>query len=168
MPPDRDIEFVIELVSGTTPIYKRPHRMAAKQLAELNDQIKELLEKGYIRPSSPHGEPLWFSSRRRMVLNRCAYNTVLWMRLPSRTSTCYLGLMIYLVNFVVRVCSLKSIFDRDRIDWRYENVTFWRLPSLRGMVRTSIHWCLLDWLMLRPTIWIWWIRPLWSIWTSSS
>jgi hypothetical protein len=58
MPPDRDIEFVIELVSGTTPIYKRPHRMAAKQLAELNDQIKELLEKGYIRPSSPHGEPL--------------------------------------------------------------------------------------------------------------
>jgi hypothetical protein len=45
---DQDIEFVIELVSGTTPIYKRPYRMAANQLAELKDQIKELLEKGYM------------------------------------------------------------------------------------------------------------------------
>jgi hypothetical protein len=45
-------------VLGTAPMYKRPYRMAAKQLAELKDQIKELIEKGYIRPSSPLGEPL--------------------------------------------------------------------------------------------------------------
>jgi hypothetical protein len=45
---DQDIEFVIELVSGTTPIYKRPYRMAANQLAKLKYQIKELLEKGYM------------------------------------------------------------------------------------------------------------------------
>jgi hypothetical protein len=43
---------VIELVSGTTPIYKGPYRMAAKQLTELKDQIKDLLEKGNIFPSS--------------------------------------------------------------------------------------------------------------------
>ena len=35
MPPDRDIEFVIDLVSGTSPIAKRPYRMAASELAEL-------------------------------------------------------------------------------------------------------------------------------------
>jgi hypothetical protein len=35
MPPDREIEFVIELVSGTAPIFKRPYRMAINQLAEL-------------------------------------------------------------------------------------------------------------------------------------
>jgi hypothetical protein len=51
--------------------------MAAKQLAELNDKIKILLEKGYIRPSSPLGESLRFSSQRRMVLNGCACITVL-------------------------------------------------------------------------------------------
>jgi hypothetical protein len=39
MPPDRDIEFVIDLVLGTVPIYKRPYRMVAKQLTELKDQI---------------------------------------------------------------------------------------------------------------------------------
>jgi hypothetical protein len=44
-------------VLGTAPMYKRPYGMAAKQLAELKDQVKELLEKGYIRPSSP--PPPW-------------------------------------------------------------------------------------------------------------
>jgi hypothetical protein len=52
MPPDRDIKFVIELKPGTTPIYKTPYRMATPELAELKEHIKELLEKGFIRPSS--------------------------------------------------------------------------------------------------------------------
>jgi hypothetical protein len=45
MPPDRDIEFVIELKLGTTPIYKTPYRMATPELAGLKEHIKELLEK---------------------------------------------------------------------------------------------------------------------------
>jgi hypothetical protein len=45
MPPDRDIEFVIELKSGTVPIYKTPYRMATLELAKLKEHIKELLEK---------------------------------------------------------------------------------------------------------------------------
>jgi hypothetical protein len=45
MPPDRDIEFVIELKPGTTPIYKTPYRMATPELAELKEHVKELLEK---------------------------------------------------------------------------------------------------------------------------
>jgi hypothetical protein len=61
MPPDREIEFVIELVSGTAPIFKRPYRMVANQLAELKKQLQELLDKGYIRPgASPCGAPVIF------------------------------------------------------------------------------------------------------------
>jgi hypothetical protein len=52
MPPDHEIEFVIELVPGTAPIFKRPYRMAANQLAELKEQLQEFLDKGYIRPSA--------------------------------------------------------------------------------------------------------------------
>jgi hypothetical protein len=48
MPPDRDIEFVIELQPGTAPISKRPYRMPPKELAELKIQLQELLDKGYI------------------------------------------------------------------------------------------------------------------------
>jgi hypothetical protein len=45
MPPDRDIEFVIEFKPGTTSIYKTPYKMATPELAELKEHIKKLLEK---------------------------------------------------------------------------------------------------------------------------
>jgi hypothetical protein len=52
---------VIELKSGTAPIYKTPFRMATPELAELKEHIKELLEKGFIRSSSsPWGAPVIF------------------------------------------------------------------------------------------------------------
>jgi hypothetical protein len=61
MPPDRDIEFVIELKPGTVPIYRTPFRMITPELAELKEHIRELLEKGFIRPSSsPRGAPVIF------------------------------------------------------------------------------------------------------------
>jgi hypothetical protein len=61
MPPDLEIEFVIELVPGTTSIFKRPYRMSTNQLVELKKQLQELLYKGYIRPSaSPWGAPIIF------------------------------------------------------------------------------------------------------------
>jgi hypothetical protein len=58
MPPDRDIEFSIELLPSTAPISKRPYRMDVKDLAELKKQIEELISKGFICPSSsPWGAP---------------------------------------------------------------------------------------------------------------
>jgi hypothetical protein len=58
MPPDRDIEFVIELKPGTAPIYKTPFRMTTPELDELKEHIKELLEKDLSALAHPHGEPL--------------------------------------------------------------------------------------------------------------
>jgi hypothetical protein len=56
MPPDRDIEFIIELQPGIAPISKRPYRVPPKELAELKIQLQELLDKGFIHPSaSPWG-----------------------------------------------------------------------------------------------------------------
>lgn len=52
MPPDWDIEFAIELQSGTTPISKRPYRMLLVELVELKKQLEELLDMGFIRPST--------------------------------------------------------------------------------------------------------------------
>jgi hypothetical protein len=52
MPLDRYVEFVIDLLPGTAPISKRPYRMSITHLIELKKQIKELLEKGFIHPSS--------------------------------------------------------------------------------------------------------------------
>jgi hypothetical protein len=61
MPSNWDIKFVIELKPGTAPIYKAPFRMTTPELAELKEHIKELLEKGFIRPSSSSwGAPVIF------------------------------------------------------------------------------------------------------------
>jgi hypothetical protein len=76
MPPDREIEFILELVPGTAPIFKRPYRMGANQLAELKEQLQELLDKGYICPSaSPWGAPVIFVPKKdgtqRMYMDFC-------------------------------------------------------------------------------------------------
>jgi hypothetical protein len=52
MPLDREVEFVIDLLSGTAPISKRPYRMSVQELKELKKQLTELQEAGYIRTSS--------------------------------------------------------------------------------------------------------------------
>ena len=52
LPPDRDVEFKIELVPGTAPISRRPYRMPPNELAKLKIQLQELLDKGLIQPSS--------------------------------------------------------------------------------------------------------------------
>jgi hypothetical protein len=52
MPPDRDVEFTIELQPSTAPISRRSYKMTPKELAELKIQLKEFLDKGYIHPSS--------------------------------------------------------------------------------------------------------------------
>jgi hypothetical protein len=52
LPPERDVEFVIELKPGTAPVSRRSYRMPPNELAELKTQLQDLLEKGFIRPSS--------------------------------------------------------------------------------------------------------------------
>ena len=61
LPPRRVVDFEIEIVLGTAPVSKAPYRMAPTELRELKTQIDELLEKGFIRPStSPWGAPVLF------------------------------------------------------------------------------------------------------------
>jgi len=52
MPPNRDVEFVIDLLLGTGPIAKRPYRMLVDELEELKKQLRVLSNKGFIRPSA--------------------------------------------------------------------------------------------------------------------
>jgi hypothetical protein len=72
MPPEREVEFYIDLIPGTAPIAKRPYRMAPTELAELKLQIADLQQKGYICPSSsPWGAPVLFVSKKDGSMRMC-------------------------------------------------------------------------------------------------
>ncbi|KAJ3690328.1 hypothetical protein LUZ61_019492 [Rhynchospora tenuis] len=72
LPPHREIEFSIDLEPDTTPISKTPYRMAPAELKELKTQLEEMLEKGFIRPStSPWGAPVLFVRKKDGTLRLC-------------------------------------------------------------------------------------------------
>ncbi|XP_074351383.1 uncharacterized protein LOC141690484 [Apium graveolens] len=72
LPPDREIEFAIDLAPGTEPVSKAPYRMAPVEMKELAKQLQELLEKGVIRPSvSPWGAPVLFVKKKDGSMRLC-------------------------------------------------------------------------------------------------
>ncbi|GJR68577.1 putative nucleotidyltransferase, ribonuclease H [Tanacetum coccineum] len=72
LPPAREIEFGIELIPGAEPISKAPYRMAPVELKELKEQLQEMLENGFIRPSvSPWGAPVLFVKKKDGSMRLC-------------------------------------------------------------------------------------------------
>ncbi|XP_070013793.1 uncharacterized protein [Nicotiana sylvestris] len=72
IPPKREIDFGIDLLPGTQPISIPPYRMAPAELKELKEQLKDLLEKGFIRPStSTWGAPVLFVQKKDSSLRMC-------------------------------------------------------------------------------------------------
>ncbi|WJZ82022.1 hypothetical protein VitviT2T_001820 [Vitis vinifera] len=72
LPPEKKVEFTIDLAPKTTPISKAPYRMAPMELKELKIQLQELLDKGFIRPSvSPWGTPVLFVKKKDGSMRLC-------------------------------------------------------------------------------------------------
>ncbi|GJT55724.1 reverse transcriptase domain-containing protein [Tanacetum coccineum] len=72
LPPQRQVEFRIDLVPGATPIAKSPYRLAPSKMQELSGQLQELQDKGFIRPShSPWGAPVLFVKKKDGSLRMC-------------------------------------------------------------------------------------------------
>jgi len=70
--PNREVEFSIELVPMETTTSKAPYKMRTPELADLNLQLKKILDKGYIRPSvSPGGVPMLFVKNNDGTLRLC-------------------------------------------------------------------------------------------------
>ncbi|GKE52684.1 putative reverse transcriptase domain-containing protein, partial [Tanacetum coccineum] len=65
LPPPRQAEFCIDLILGAAPVARAPYRLAPSEMKELSKQLQELLEKGFIRPSSsPWGAPVLFVKKK--------------------------------------------------------------------------------------------------------
>ena len=72
LPPDREVEFAIEVYPGTTPISIPPYQMSPTELKELKVQLQDLLDRGFIRPSiSPWGAPVLFVKKKDGSMRLC-------------------------------------------------------------------------------------------------
>jgi hypothetical protein len=72
LPPDRDVEFVTELMSGAGPVAKSLYRMSSEELDELKKQLKKLLEQGFVRSgASPWSSPVLFVEKKDVTKRMC-------------------------------------------------------------------------------------------------
>ncbi|GJT34473.1 putative reverse transcriptase domain-containing protein [Tanacetum coccineum] len=70
----RQVEFQIDLVPGAAPVARAPYRLAPSEMKELSEQLKELSDKGFIRPSSsPWGAPVLFVNKERLIHSGCGH-----------------------------------------------------------------------------------------------
>ncbi|GJZ66203.1 putative ribonuclease H-like domain-containing protein [Tanacetum coccineum] len=72
LPPVRQVEFQIDLIPGATPVARAPYRLAPSEMQELSNQLQELADRGFIRPStSPWGAPILFVKKKDGSFRMC-------------------------------------------------------------------------------------------------
>ncbi|GJZ72380.1 reverse transcriptase domain-containing protein [Tanacetum coccineum] len=72
LPPQRQVEFRIDLIPGATPVAKSPYRLAPSEMQEMSEQLQELQDKGFIRPShSPWGALVLFVKKKDGLFRMC-------------------------------------------------------------------------------------------------
>ncbi|GJV62520.1 putative reverse transcriptase domain-containing protein [Tanacetum coccineum] len=72
LPPIRQVEFQIDLIPGAAPVARAPYRLAPSEMQELSNQLQELSDRGFIRPStSPWGAPVLFVKKKDGSFRMC-------------------------------------------------------------------------------------------------
>jgi hypothetical protein len=144
LPPERDVEFVIELKPGMAPICRRSYRMPPNELAELKTLLQDLLEKGFIRPSSsPWGCPSIFVKKKEQTLRMCVdYRPLNEVTIKNKNP--FPRLTFYLINFLELGYSPRLTSGRVIIRSVSDPKIYQRPHSPRGMDYLNIWLCLSD------------------------
>jgi hypothetical protein len=114
LPPERDVEFVIELKPSTTPISRRSYRMPPNELAELKTQLQDLLEKGFIRPSSsPWGCPAIFVKKDQTLRMCVDYRPLNEVTIKNKCHTPDVSFVLWWKIYPNLGCSVKISISRS-------------------------------------------------------
>ncbi|GJR41116.1 putative reverse transcriptase domain-containing protein [Tanacetum coccineum] len=87
LPPARPVEFQIDLIPGAAPVARAPYRLAPSKMKELSEQLQELSDKGFIRPSSsPWGAPVLFVKKKDGSFRMCIdYRSSIYSKIDLRS-----------------------------------------------------------------------------------
>ncbi|GJZ13540.1 putative reverse transcriptase domain-containing protein [Tanacetum coccineum] len=110
LPPTRQVEFQIDLIPGAAPVARAPYRLAPSEMKELSEQLKELSDKGFIRPSSsPWGAPVLFVKKKDGSFRMCIdYRELNKLTIPKVQ---FLGHVIDSQGIHVDPAKIESIKD---------------------------------------------------------
>ncbi|KAI3667584.1 hypothetical protein L6452_42650 [Arctium lappa] len=110
LPPERQVEFQISLSPGAAPIARAPYRLAPTEMKEMMMQLQELLDKGFIRPSSsPWGAPVLFVKKKDGSMRMCIDYREL-SKVTMKNKYLYLASTIFLINSKGRDVSRRLTF----------------------------------------------------------
>ncbi|KAJ0481094.1 putative nucleotidyltransferase, Ribonuclease H [Helianthus annuus] len=139
LPPQRQVEFRIDLVPGAAPVAKAPYRLAPSEMQELSTQLQELLDKGFIRPSfSPWGAPVLFVKKKDGSFRMCIdYRELNKLTIKNR----YPLPRIDDLFDQLQGSSFYSKIDLDTISYGYRRRVSQRQPSELDMDTTSFSLC---------------------------
>ncbi|GJU95667.1 putative reverse transcriptase domain-containing protein [Tanacetum coccineum] len=161
IPPTRQVEFQIDLIPGVAPIAWAPYRLALSKMKELSDQLQELSDKGFIRPSSsPWGAPVLFVKKKdgsfRMCIDYWKLNKLtvknryplpriddLFVKKTSRRP--HLELDIDIMNFKLCHLFLGHVIDIQGLDGHYRRFTEGFLKIAKSMTKLTQKKVKFDW-----------------------
>jgi hypothetical protein len=142
LPPERDVEFVIELKPGTAPVSRRSYQMPPNELVELKTQLQDLLRRDSSDQAHHLGVVQPSLSRRRTKHFGCAWIIDPLMRSQSRISTLFPGLISYLISLPELGYFPRLTSGRVTIRSVSDPKIYPRPHSLRGMDYLNIWLCL--------------------------
>ncbi|GKG08196.1 hypothetical protein Tco_0334028, partial [Tanacetum coccineum] len=87
LPSARPVEFQIDLIPGAVPVARAPYRLAPSEMKELSEQLQEISDKGFIRPSSsPWGAPVLFVKKKDGSFRMCIdYRSNIYSKIDLRS-----------------------------------------------------------------------------------
>ncbi|GJT69703.1 putative reverse transcriptase domain-containing protein [Tanacetum coccineum] len=140
LPPVREIEFRIDLIPGASPVVKSPYRLAPSEMLELSNQLKELQEKGFIRPShSPWGAPVLFVKKKDGAMRMCIdYRELNKLTIKNRYP---LPRIDDLFDQLQEVQFLGHVVNHDGIHVdpsKVESVKNWKTPESSTEIRSFL------------------------------
>ncbi|KAJ0839123.1 putative nucleotidyltransferase, Ribonuclease H [Helianthus annuus] len=143
LPPSHDIDFRIDLIPGANPVAKAPYRLAPSEMRELSNQIQELLEKGFIRPStSLWGAPVLFVKKKDGSFRMCIdYRELNKLTIKNRYP--FPESMTYLISCKVPSVSRRSIYVQGIISCAFKKEMYLKQPFALATATMSSLLCLL-------------------------
>jgi hypothetical protein len=135
MPPERDIEFKIELQPGTAPVAKSLYKMTREELAELKIHLKDLLYKGYIRPSSSlWGCPAFFMKKDEALCLCVDYR-------PLNAITINNKYPLPRIDILFDQLARTQVFSKINLHYGYHQITIHAedIPKMAFSTRYRLH-----------------------------